>query len=425
MNTEPTTPPFGVNLYGHLTSHVGLGVSARNTLRMLVANEIPVRTVDLPLPVATDSDLEVARIVAENAEAGPFSINLFHINPDTLRRLISPDSRERLELEGRLNVCVPFWETERVPRSWLPTLSAMDVVLAPSTFVGAAVLADLPGARVLPFPQAVFLPDAVAPNRARFGLPSDKLVFAASFMPASGVERKDPSGMIEAFGRAFPDGTRAVLALRIGEASATHAGTVRVLRELAAATPGVVLIEGPLDYAGVLALYASADALVSLHRSEGLGLNIMEAMTLGVPVIATAWSGNMDFTTPETAALVRADLVPIDVPHSSPYHASQTGVAGRWAQPDLDDAARWMRRIADEPDLRARLSATGRERMKAARETFMAGEIVGRLAEASAQLERNPGRAARFEALRRGHRGVMARYVLAGVVRRLRRAIGR
>ncbi|MRR11185.1 glycosyltransferase, partial [bacterium] len=117
----------------------------------------------------------------------------------------------------------------------------------------------------------------------------------------------------------------------------------------------MTVVEEALDYRSVLTLYASADVLVSLHRSEGLGLNMMEAMTLGTPVIATGWSGNMDFTTDENACLVGYDFVGLGADELN-YALAEVGGDARWADPRVEEAAACMRQLADDRELRERLA---------------------------------------------------------------------
>ena len=132
------------------------------------------------------------------------------------------------------------------------------------------------------------------------------------------------------------------------------------------------------SYADVPSLYASADVFVSLHRAEGLGLGLMEAMALGKPVIATAWSGNMSFMNHTNACLVGYQLVPVQGSIDA-YKANNFGRDSYWADPDLDQAARWMARLATDPNLRLRIGAKAAKDMrryqKKAREASFVDEI--------------------------------------------------
>jgi glycosyltransferase involved in cell wall biosynthesis len=126
---------------------------------------------------------------------------------------------------------------------------------------------------------------------------------------------------------------------------------VEQLREHARDDNRIVIIDRSLDYGSVLSLYASLDVFVSLHRSEGIGLGLMEAMALGTPVLATGWSGNMSFMDRSSACMVAYELVPVrsDTPV---YRRELLGPTARWAEPDLSSAAEWMRILANRPDIR-------------------------------------------------------------------------
>ena len=117
-----------------------------------------------------------------------------------------------------------------------------------------------------------------------------------------------------------------------------------------------------------MALVAVADCYVSLHRTEGLGLTMAEAMAVGTPVVATAYSGNLDFMSQRSAMLVPAEEVEVGPGHYYPAH-------GHWAEPDLDAAAAMMRGVAGDPELRRRLASAAAEELGA-----FGFEEVGRIA---------------------------------------------
>ena len=135
----------------------------------------------------------------------------------------------------------------------------------------------------------------------------------------------------------------------------------------------MVIVDRALSYPEVLSLYASCDVLLSLHRSEGLGLHLIEAMQLGKPVIATNWSGNLDFTTPENSRLIDYKLVPVVSTHPS-YAPKIIGDGQVWAEPDVEQAARAMRELADDPALRHHLGDRARADTLAQQRGFLEGQ---------------------------------------------------
>jgi glycosyltransferase involved in cell wall biosynthesis len=373
----------GFNVFGYLTSNLGLGVAGRNTAEVLLSRGDAVRLVDVdPGGGMQGADTSLADDIRRTSALGPFSVNVFHINPDQVPYLLDP-IRKRVKIDGVLQACVPFWELPRLPQSWIEPLQAMDAILAPSLFIRDTIRADLPTARVFHYPQTARVPADIIGDRAAFGLDVDATVFCTSFDLRSDIERKNPWGAIEAFERAFPGRDDVRLIVKVNNVG-TVAGMEPYLARLkaAASDPRVTVIDRPMSYRDVLALYSSCDALVSLHRAEGLGLSLLEAMALGLPVIATGWSGNMDFMSTQNSCPVGYRMVPVKA-STQPAYGKATSGEQMWAEPDLDEAALWMRRLADEPALSAALGAAGRtdaERIRAEHDRGAVFDELARLA---------------------------------------------
>jgi glycosyltransferase involved in cell wall biosynthesis len=382
--TDRPSAGFGINVYGHLTGLLGLGVAARNTLHAMAAQDVPRCVVDMDAGQGRSRPEIVVEGEACASPGGRYPVSLFHSNPTDVYSF-AIDVPADTWAPDTLRACVPFWELPHLPAGvWRPFLSACDLVLAPSRFVADTVSADCPDARVVHYPQAVFLSDDVRPDRAAWGIPEGAFAALVVMDASSGFERKNPLGAAEAFRRAFrgSDRSDAVLIVKMNDARthALYSEDVELFRREAAVDPRIMVIEESMTYRDVLSLNASCDALLSLHRSEGLGLNLMEAMSLGTVVVATAWSGNMDFTTPENSILVPFRRVPVVSKHSA-YAPSLIGEDQTWADPDIDEAARSLRALADDPELRKRLSGRAAADMETARAAFLRGV-------AAAELER-------------------------------------
>jgi glycosyltransferase involved in cell wall biosynthesis len=169
----------------------------------------------------------------------------------------------------------------------------------------------------------------------------------------SSAARKNPKGVIDAFARAFGEDPDAKLVIK------TQNGALapQLLADLRARTPAnVEIIDEVWPYARVKSLIATADVLISLHRAEGFGLTVAEAMAIGTPVIATGWSGNLDFMDATCALVVPSSLVPVDDPQG--IYKGQT-----WAEPDMEAAAQALRRLRREPGLAKQLSEAGKRRV--------------------------------------------------------------
>jgi len=205
----------------------------------------------------------------------------------------------------------------------------------------------------VPHPLAVAPPVPAALRRAAFGLPDDALVVLVAFNLASSFERKNPLAAVAAFRAAFGARADRLLLLKVGNAGHAPADFERLAAAVADA-PNIRLETRTLPVADAHALTAAADIVLSLHRSEGFGLVPAEAMLLGRPVVATGWSGNMTFMDDSCAALVDYRLVPARDPRGVYAVPGAT-----WAEPDIAHAAEWLRRLGDDPGLRARLGPAG------------------------------------------------------------------
>jgi FkbM family methyltransferase len=292
-----------------------------------------------PFTVASGQALQGVNIVAVNADQLP------HLARDFGPQLLT----------DRPTIGLWAWEVEEFP-SWLhEAFGLVDEVWALSTF-SARALEKVSPVPVHVFPEPV-LPLAVPPRtRADLGLP-DGTVFLFAFDYASVLDRKNPHGLIEAFTRAFAPG-QATLVIKSVNAD-RFVGHRERLRYLIGDRTDIVLRDGFEPIQDVHALMAAADCYVSLHRSEGYGLTMAEAMALGTPVIATAYSGNLDFMDADTAMLVPFHPTPVP-PTAAPYPTSTT-----WAEPDLDVAAAFLRSVHEDPVRARALGERGREALLA------------------------------------------------------------
>jgi len=342
-----------------------------------------------------------------NPPTAPHPINLFHLNVQELINLL--DTRPRwLDVVRHTNAIVPFWELPRLPLipDWAGLLGSMDLVLAPSRFILESIERSAPEVRAVHYPQTVFLPSDIAASRDAFGLPHDAVLFFMNIDVTSDLARKNPAAAMAAFRAAFTPqervlGKRVFLVVKLGHTKSGYpwADASQLMAELAA-MPNVIVIDRELTYAETLSLNAACDVYVSLHRSEGLGLNLLEAMTLGRPVIATGWSGNMDFMTPEDSCLVGHELVPVQATHYA-YRPEAIGPGQVWAEPNIAEASNWIRRLADDESLRCRLGAAAQAAMDVRRSQVLAGRVLADLARIAAADDSMPSLRARRRRLLR------------------------
>lgn len=350
--------PGGVSLLGYIRAETGMGEAARSSARALQAAGIPFDIVKLDTGT-TSLERDVTWVEREVA-APAHGVLLAQVNADSMTRVLGSLPREFLR--GRYVIAHWTWELPGFPDAWRGAFDCVDEVWVPSRFVQAAVSArsPVPVTRI-PYCVAPGLPASV--QRDRFRLPEGRFLFLTMFDQMSYLPRKNPGAVLDAFERAFagaPAGPGLVIKINRprGPLPADfHGAQVEALMARARALPNVHVIDAVLTRAEVNALVALCDCFVSLHRSEGFGLGGAEAFALGRPVIQTAWSGNVDYMPVGTPGAVACRLVPVGE-NVGPYSAEQT-----WAEPDLDDAARWMARLAAEPAYGAQLGAEGRDRI--------------------------------------------------------------
>lgn len=265
-------------------------------------------------------------------------INLFHINGDEVAQALAHLRDPRFA--EAYNIILPAWELPRYPAPWAEALNQFDEVWASSEFIAGSL------STVVSKPLRL-MPQAVAPaltqhlGRRALGIPDHVTAFLFFFDLSSYIARKNPFQVIEAFKALVARHPRepAHLILKF-KGSLTQDTTGAQLRDaIGAVTDRVQLIEGALPDHSVKNLVRNADCFISLHRSEGFGRGLAEAMAFGVPVIATGYSGNLTFMRPENSRLVACRQIAVG-PGEYPHWEDQS-----WAQPELEDAVAAMEDI--------------------------------------------------------------------------------
>lgn len=249
------------------------------------------------------------------------------------------------------NVGVAACETQTLPSSWRRPLEQMDELWVPSRFCADAFEATVKTrVRVVPHPVR---PVASGPHELA-GIPSDTFLFLSLF---EWSDRKNPTGLLSAFLRAFSGRSDVALLLKVGTRFAKPSQILRTLRSYAdrPGAPPIYATFEALSQDGIARLYRRADAYVSLHRAEGFGLTLAEAMVSGKPVVATAYSGNLEYMSDDAAFLVEHRLVPIR------EALTRTGLYadGLWAEPVSSSAIEALRACADNAGERARRARRG------------------------------------------------------------------
>jgi glycosyltransferase involved in cell wall biosynthesis len=385
---------FGFNVIGHVSANVGVGVVARNAIRSLLEKGHPVATLDIdPGRGRTGSDTTYDYLAVPNFDDLPYGISIVVLSITALPDILI-DQRIRLR-DDVVTAGFFWWELPVIPPLWARSLEQFDVLVAGSEFLRSTFERHVSG---IPAIHAVQSPAEIAgilPERKKFGIPDDKVVFVCIVEPTSDPIRKNPYAAIEAFQRAFKlaDPAHLVIKLNNAQAAASESQLATLRETVGRLGSRVTLIEDFLPHRDVLQLYASCDVFVGLHRAEGLGLGLMEAMALGKPVVATGWSGNMTFMNHANSCLVGYRLIPVSgsILAYSPAFLKQEV---RWADPDLDQASAWMTALVREPALRASIGQAAADDMRRLRLETARGVFADELRSIWGRAQLRPRRTA-------------------------------
>ncbi|HYU24027.1 MAG TPA: glycosyltransferase, partial [Thermoanaerobaculia bacterium] len=356
---------YGVNIVGYVRAELGTGEGARLTVAAVKAAGIPYCV----LEYGDTSSRQHHPFNDFGSERPVYDVNLVQLNADMFPRFAE---RYPELMQGRYTIGVWAWEVDALPEEMAAAARYADEIWGISEFT-ATVIAKSISKPVFAYPHPVVPPSPPPLTRADFGLP-DAFLFLFCFDFFSIMERKNPRGLIEAFCRAFAPNEGPVLVIK----TINGDREIDQLERLRAATGGradIRIIDGYMPHSHVHALMNVCDVYVSLHRGEGFGLTMAEAMALGKPVIATGYSGNLDFMNEDNSYLVPFELEAV------PRGCDPYPVGARWAAPDVTEAARLMRYVYEHGDEARKTGQQGREdilRLHSlqARTTFMKSRLA-------------------------------------------------
>lgn len=357
---------FGVNVAGYLTAELGLGEMGRILHDTVRAAGVPAVSVveERSLAGVTRTAVDAPDTVG----APRFPLSVLAVNADFTELLLASHPEVG---EGRYRIGFWAWELEEFPARFDVGFGLVDEVWANSEFAREAI-AKRASVPVKTFPVPV--PDVGVPDRI-----DGPTTFLFAFDFNSTGQRKNPWGVVEAFQRAFAGRDDVRLVIKAINAH-LHGAAAERLRYVVGDDVRVELVERFLSSDELSALYARCSAYVSLHRSEGFGLTVAEAMIRGIPVICTDYSATNEFVDSSAGWLVPHTMVEVG-PGWPPYQADAL-----WAEPDLDAAAAAMRAVADDPEEARRRGAAGRELLLRTRSVSSAAAWVREQLEAAYQV---------------------------------------
>lgn len=281
----------------------------------------------------------------------PYLINLFTYNSDHTITYCKDAYAEVVEaafFKRQYNISYGYWELSEYPEAWKAQDQYLNEIWAASTFIKEVVekYSSLP---VFYMPLAVEFKMPVGYTKPQFGLPEGSLMYLFTFDLASFPTRKNPQAVIEAFSKAFPvdKNEKVSLVIKVHRIPTNKELTVKAeaLKNHIAFDSRIHIIDELLDRNSILGLISVCDCYVSLHRAEGFGLGMAEAMKMGKVVIGTNYSGNTDYMNEENSCLVNYTLIPVA---KKEYVYVEDGAV--WAEPDAEHASSYMRKIYEDKE---------------------------------------------------------------------------
>jgi glycosyltransferase involved in cell wall biosynthesis len=325
---------LGVNLIGPVEFVNGLGTSTRGYLSCIANANIPHTVVPWQHGFEHLSKLALAF-----PKQDLNSINLVHLNLDLLSQgYLDTAPLNKIVTPNRYNICILYWELASIPPSWHPIIHKFDEIWCASSFMARSISAVSARPVNVVRPALDFTGTPSKRSRNGFGLPTDSFVFFYAADAGGIMGRKNPEAFIRAYIEEFPADGRTCCLVKINNTNLAPQEMQRVVNT-AQDRPDVIFLNELLTGEDMSALFHIIDCYVSPHRSEGLGLTILEAMAAEKPVIATQYGGVTDFVTKDTAFPIKHHLIEVG-DGSPPYPADYI-----WAEPEISSLRENMRLV--------------------------------------------------------------------------------
>lgn len=363
---KKTIERMGINISGYLTGQFGVAESARGFVWAVKNAGIPHVLNNIHSDAHINDDNTFTKFDKDN----PYQINLVIVNADQSDIFYSKFGSDFFK--DKYNIAVWAWELSSFPTLWLDSQKYFDEIWVLSNFVAASLAKSL-SIPVIRMTSPIEIDDTkLVRNRKKFGLMEDSFVFLHIFDFLSIFERKNPLGIVEAFKKAFKESEKTVLVIK--SINGSKFPTEYKSLKKACDKKNIKFIDEHIDKNDVLSLIASSDCYVSLHKSEGTGFTMAEAMYAEKPVIATAYGGNTDFMNVNNSFLVKYRLVELEEDYG-PYKKGNF-----WADPNVDHAASLMKLVFKNQNEAKEVARKGSQFIKQHMNSKVAGkEILTRI----------------------------------------------
>lgn len=337
----------GVNLIGNIRAQTGLGQSTRLVADILEESggNYVIHDFFVPPGPRMDDHTHDDRI----SQDMPYDINILHINASEFT--VAFINMGRQVWDHRYNIAYWLWELEEFPEEWIGCIDLVDEIWTPADFI-TNTLKKYTNKPVMTLPYCVEAPVSEEFDRKFFNLPEDIFLFLMMFDSGSIMERKNPDSVFAAYKEAFGlDNDNVGIIVKINEYSDKD---IDYINKALKGYKNVFILSDTLTKVQVNSLIKAADVFVSLHRAEGFGLVLAEAMIVGTPTIATNWSANTEFACSDAACMVDYRMIEIDrdiPPYKKGYH---------WADADVMQAAGFMKRLYEDKEFYQSISDNAR-----------------------------------------------------------------
>ena len=321
---------LGINIAGYINGEFGVGEGVRANIRAVEAANIPFTINNFTRSPNRNQDTTYQKFSPDN----PYPVNLIQVNADEVNTFLKHSGSSYFQ--NRYNIGFWAWEIPEFPQKWQPVFDNFHEIWTYSNYCAEAIslVSPIPVIKIMP---SIELPPSYL-NRQSLGLPENKFIFLFIFDFSSLIARKNPLGAIQAFKQAFGEDERVLLILKSSN-SAKNIQDLASLKSAIGNSPNIQHLDGYLSKNEINGLLYNCDCYLSLHRCEGFGLTMAEAMFYGKPVIATGYSSNTEFMNVGNSFLVKYKLIPLDADYG-PYKKGNI-----WAEPDTEHAAYFMRQV--------------------------------------------------------------------------------
>ena len=367
-------PNLGINIAGYINGEFGVGEGVRANIRAIEAANIPFTINNFTRSPHRNQDTTYQNFSPDN----PHPVNLIQVNADEVNTFLKHSGSSYFQ--NRYNIGFWAWEIPEFPQKWQAVFDNFHEIWTYSNYCAEAIslVSPIPVIKIMP---SIDLPPSYL-NRQSLGLPENKFIFLFIFDFFSLIERKNPLAAIQAFKQAFGEDERVLFLLKSSN-SAKNVQDLALLKSAIENSPNIQHLDGYLSKTEINGLLYNCDCYLSLHRCEGFGLTMAEAMFYGKPVIATGYSSNTEFMNVGNSFLVKYKLIPLDA-DCGPYKKGNL-----WAEPDTEHAAYFMRQVFNNYREAQQVGAIAAQDIKTLLSPKVTGEKIQKRLEYIAKITDN------------------------------------